>query len=67
MERDYYVVVYEGGEWAVRRKNSLRASKIARRKCDAINYGKAFAEKNRLSLVVFNVDGSQYSEHDFTE
>ena len=51
--------------WAVRREGSDRASKVERRKVDAVDLGRSMAQRERTELIVQRKDGTIQSKDSY--
>ena len=55
--RDVHVVPHYDG-WAIKRDQGLRVSRLADSQEDAIEFGKRMAKRDKVNLVIHDVDGN---------
>lgn len=53
-----HVIPSKGGEWAVKKSGTLRASQTFERKEDAIKFGKELSKKESTELFIHKKDGT---------
>ena len=55
--KDVHVTPRKGGDWAVKKAGTQRASSVHERKSDAVKVARETARKEQSELVVHNNDG----------
>ena len=55
--RDVHVVPHYDG-WAIKRDHGVRVSRLADSQEDAIEFGKRMAKRDKVNLVIHDVDGN---------